>query len=179
MIALADHLCSMARNNLWSNHRIHQACAQLAHEGCIRDRGGFKRTLLLPMFKKMGISNNAQVKDRLEDVKAKLSELTLKQAFENLGYRYDEELRSHKPVRGSLAMANSGPNTNGSQFFINLIDTPWLIGKHTVFGKVIEGMDIVDKIGAVKVSKGSKPMKAVKILSIRKFDYATRARPGR
>ncbi len=83
------------------------------------------------------------------------------------GYKFEDEFGSRAPTRGVLAMANSGPNTNGSQFFINLIDTPWLMGKHTVFGQVIKGMDVVDEIGVVAVGRGSRPIEDVKILSIR------------
>lgn len=86
------------------------------------------------------------------------------------GYRFDDEINtSHAPLRGVFAMANSGPNTNGSQFFINLVDTPWLSGKHTVFGKVVAGMDVVDNIGNVKTGAGDRPVKPIKILSIKQL----------
>ena len=66
------------------------------------------------------------------------------------GYQFEDEFNDRKVVRGALAMANGGPNTNGSQFFIVTADAAsWLDGKHTVFGKVTDGMGVVDEIAQV------------------------------
>jgi cyclophilin family peptidyl-prolyl cis-trans isomerase len=74
------------------------------------------------------------------------------------GYTFEDEFNDHKVVRGALAMANAGPNTNGSQFFIVTTDAaPWLDGKHTVFGEVTDGMDVVDALEALPTDAGDKP----------------------
>jgi len=80
------------------------------------------------------------------------------------GYQFEDEFNQHKVIRGALAMANAGPNTNGSQFFIVTADeTPWLDGKHTVFGRVTDGMDVVDAISAVDRDARDKPYEDVVI----------------
>jgi peptidyl-prolyl cis-trans isomerase B (cyclophilin B) len=74
------------------------------------------------------------------------------------GYSFEDEFNDHKVERGALAMANAGPNTNGSQFFIVTTEAaPWLDDKHTVFGRVTEGMDVVDKISELPRDAGDKP----------------------
>lgn len=73
-------------------------------------------------------------------------ELPVLEILHRVGYRYNEVVQSKKAVRGSLAMANAGPNTNGSQFFINQVDTPHLDGLHTVFGFLVGGYDVLDRI---------------------------------
>src|SRR5215470_9318616 len=74
------------------------------------------------------------------------------------GYTFEDEFNQHKVVRGALAMANAGPNTNGSQFFIVTTDAaPWLDGKHTVFGEVTSGMDTVDAIEGTETGPGDRP----------------------
>ena len=132
----------------------------------IRSQRDFNMVILLPIIDSLKIKDQEELNKRQLEVMAEIKKLTVKKCYENLGYKYDESLKSHPVKRGVIAMANSGPNTNGSQFFITVKDADWLLGKHTVFGKVISGMDIVDKISLVKVDSQAKPEETIKILSI-------------
>jgi cyclophilin family peptidyl-prolyl cis-trans isomerase len=80
------------------------------------------------------------------------------------GYKFEDEINEHKVERGALAMANAGPNTNGSQFFIVTTESaPWLDGKHTVFGKVTSGQDVADRISVVDRDSRDRPREPVVI----------------
>jgi peptidyl-prolyl cis-trans isomerase B (cyclophilin B) len=83
------------------------------------------------------------------------------------GYTFEDEINEHKIVRGALAMANAGPNTNGSQFFIVTAEScPWLDGKHTVFGQVSEGMDVVELLEGVATDGADRPVEPIGIATV-------------
>ena len=85
------------------------------------------------------------------------------------GYKFQDETKGspHKfDKHGKLAMANAGPNSNGSQFFITVAPTPWLTGNHTIFGEVIEGQDVANKITALPRNRQDRPLKDVVLNSV-------------
>ncbi len=87
------------------------------------------------------------------------------------GYNIKDEFTStNRNVRGTISMANAGPNTGGSQFFINLADNNFLDAKHPAFGRVVSGMDVVDSISLVETDAADKPLTDVVILSARIVD---------
>lgn len=90
---------------------------------------------------------------------------SVEEMFSALGYTYTDGLPSEKNVRGTLSMANAGPNTNGSQFFINHVNNVHLDGKHTVFGKVTENLSLIDKI------QKDDEIKEMKVISKRDHAY--------
>jgi Peptidyl-prolyl cis-trans isomerase (rotamase) - cyclophilin family len=87
------------------------------------------------------------------------------------GYAIKDEFTDHnRNDRGTIAMANAGSNTGGSQFFINLVSNNYLDKAHPVFGKVVEGMDVVEKMGKVKTGAMDRPAKEVKIIGAKIAD---------
>jgi cyclophilin family peptidyl-prolyl cis-trans isomerase len=107
---------------------------------------------------------NQMLKDQAneDELPPEFANLTIKEFYEKQGYTYNDSLNSLPMTKGAIAMANRGPNTNGSQFFIvEAPEVPWLNGRHTVFGNVTEGMDIVTDIANVSRDATDKPDTAV------------------
>jgi peptidyl-prolyl cis-trans isomerase A (cyclophilin A) len=90
------------------------------------------------------------------------------------GYRFEDEFKSALKFDkvGLLAMANSGPGTNGSQFFISVAKTPWLNNKHTIFGEVVSGYDVVEKISTAPSGQANRPNKEVVLTKVTVSDKA-------
>ncbi|KAJ5194396.1 Cyclophilin-type peptidyl-prolyl cis-trans isomerase [Penicillium cf. griseofulvum] len=91
------------------------------------------------------------------------------------GEKFEDEIRGELKHTGAgiLSMANSGPNTNGSQFFVTLAPTPWLDGNHTIFGRVKSGMRVIQRMGLVKTGVDDKPVDELKIIRARVVEAGT------
>lgn len=121
----------------------------------ITSKADLDREILAPLYRTMRINTLADLNAREDEVAAALQSMTVKRALELKGYQFRSTTVTRGITRGVVALANQGPNTNGPEFFISLQDSAWLNGKYTVIGKVIEGMEVVDAIGAVAIDPTS------------------------
>ena len=117
----------------------------------ISNKAEFDEEILKPLYRRMNIESKADLLARQEAVLLQLQQMTVKRAYENQGYRFNSSNPGRGVTRGVVALANKGPNTNAAEFFISLADADWLTCKHTVIGKVVEGMEVADTIGAVPI----------------------------
>ncbi len=117
----------------------------------ISDQSNFREALLEPILQHLRIGSNSELTNRQYEIYDFIANLTIKQAYELGGYTYNSDLTTRRITRSIVALANSGPNSNGPEFFIATNDLPWLNGKHTVIGKVVEGMETVDAISRTEI----------------------------
>jgi len=132
--------------------------------------------VMRPLIDELSINTREDFEKKQKELQKMLEETSVLSVYKRLGFRYDDSRQSHPMQRGTLAMANSGPGTNGSQFFINFKNNEFLNGKHTVFGRVVEGMSVVDKMQGVKTGASDKPVADITILSIRRTARPVSAR---
>jgi peptidyl-prolyl cis-trans isomerase A (cyclophilin A) len=113
----------------------------------IAHKNDFQREILNPILEDLRITTEEQIIERQYELYQLISELSLKEVYEYQGYQYQDNFATREITRSIVALANTGPDTNGPEFFIAIQDLHWLNGKHTVIGKVVEGMNTVDIIG--------------------------------
>ena len=117
----------------------------------ISDQSNFRDALLEPILQHLRIASDSELTNRQYEIYDFIANLTIKQAYELGGYTYNSDLTTRRITRSIVALANSGPNSNGPEFFIATSDLHWLNGKHTVIGKVVEGMETVDAISRTEI----------------------------
>ncbi|MEQ8955204.1 MAG: peptidylprolyl isomerase [Gammaproteobacteria bacterium] len=133
----------------------------------IHDKQSLHRQLLAPLYDRMNINSAQELLQRQDEVLSRLQQMTMQQAYENMGYSYQDDLPGRAITRGTVALANAGANGNGPEFFIALQDAPWLNGRHTVIGRVVEGMNVADVIGQTAVDPLSTNSTGTRIYTIR------------
>ena len=136
----------------------------------IGNRIEFHEVLLKPLFDLLNIKTETKVLERQYEILDILQGLTVKEAYENQGYRYHENSPTRGITRGVVALANAGPDQNGPEFFIALQDSPWLNGKHTVIGRIVEGIETADAIATNEVEPVNPSRFATLIYSLRRIN---------
>jgi cyclophilin family peptidyl-prolyl cis-trans isomerase len=130
----------------------------------------FGERVLSHVYAGMGIDTVAELESRQSDVVQNLRELTVMRLYEQEGYEYQNEFTTRGISRGTVALANDGPNRNGPEFFIALDDLAWLNGRYTVIGRVVEGMDVADQIGNTAVDPQAFDPRSTMIYSLRRIN---------
>lgn len=130
----------------------------------------FARRVLEPLYRQLGINSTEQLKTEESIIIDALQSLTVMRLYEFEGYRYQNRYPTRAITRGIVALANDGPNRNGPEFFIVLRDAPWLDGRYTVIGKVVEGMETADRIGEKPIHPVAPDSESSRIYSIRKLN---------
>ena len=134
----------------------------------IESKKDFHEEILTPLYSQRNITDVEAAFSRQYQVLEILQDLSVKSVYENQGYRYNDSLPSRPIERGTVALANSGPDRNGPEFFISLTDAKWLSGKYTVIGKVIEGQEVMDSIGDTAIDPSQFSSFSTLIYSVRK-----------
>ena len=134
----------------------------------IESRSDFHEDILTPLYSQRNITDvEAAVNSQYQVFKA-LQNLSIKAVYENQGYRYDDSRKSRPIERGTVALANSGPDSNGPEFFISLTAAASLSGKYTVIGEVVEGQEVMDRIGNTPIEPDQFSSLSTLIYSVRK-----------
>lgn len=130
----------------------------------------FGERVLKPLYAEMNIDSVGELEDQQYDVANALQSLTVMRLYEYEGYEYQNQFPTREISRGTLALANDGPNRNGPEFFIPLVDANWLNGRYTVIGKVVEGIEVVDLIGETRIDPGQATEPGTGIYTIRRVN---------
>jgi cyclophilin family peptidyl-prolyl cis-trans isomerase len=130
----------------------------------------FAQRVLEPLYRELGVETVSELDSAEDDIVTNLRGLTVMRLYEYEGYAYRSDLQTRGISRGTVALANDGPNRNGPEFFIALRNADWLNGRHTVIGRVVEGMDIADRIGGMAIDPTAFNPQSSVIYSIRRLN---------
>ncbi len=136
----------------------------------VKDQKDFAERVLVPLYQELGIDSLNELEDKQSDITSALQSLTIMRLYEYEGFSYQNQYPTRGIARGSVALANDGPDRNGPEFFIALSDSEWLNGRYTVIGQVVEGMEIADDIGSTAIDPAEFDPGSPYIYSIRQMN---------
>ena len=114
----------------------------------LADRQQFEQEVLMPLYRELGISDASRLDGRIDEVAGRLRDSSLADAYRRMGYVYDEDTATRPPRAGSVLLLAATPQRSSARLAVTLTDTPWLRGRHTVIGQVVEGMSVVRVLGS-------------------------------